>query len=193
MSPGGTASPDFPTTGGRVFDERSCLSLGSAGHSDGSWPSSRQRGRSCSRGSSVAPVTTEPRRLKSTLRGPGTWLDEPTMGSPRARVRFSPRSVETSVRGAYGHQDGFVAKLSEDRSIVWSTYFGADDGGFVRDIAADDLGDVYLAAAAVRRPYPHITAGFQRRPNGGDWYWCMSSDVSWSKVGACRASRSWHR
>lgn len=65
--------------------------------------------------------------------------------------------------GAYGPQDGFVLKLSRDgRMLLWSTYFGDPGGGFVRDLAIDRDGDVYVAQTAVRGPSPHVTPGAWR-------------------------------
>jgi hypothetical protein len=50
----------------------------------------------------------------------------------------------------YGHQNGFVAKLSPDGSqLVWSTYYGSDSFGFFRDIAIDDKNNVYGILNAV--------------------------------------------
>lgn len=55
----------------------------------------------------------------------------------------------------YGIQDGFVACLSADGSTLkWSTYFGESGPGFVRDIAVDAQGRVYVAATSLQRPLP---------------------------------------
>lgn len=51
----------------------------------------------------------------------------------------------------YGHQNGFVAKLSPDGSeLIWATYYGADSFGFFRDIDVDDQGYVYGILNAVK-------------------------------------------
>jgi hypothetical protein len=51
----------------------------------------------------------------------------------------------------YGHQNGFVAKLSPDGSqLIWATYYGADSYGFFRDIDVDDEGYVYGILNAVK-------------------------------------------
>jgi hypothetical protein len=59
----------------------------------------------------------------------------------------------------YGAEDGFVAKLTPDGEIVWATYFGSAGRDFIRDVASDASGDVYVAASQVTRDHPHITAG----------------------------------
>ncbi len=58
---------------------------------------------------------------------------------------------------AYGPQDGAVFKLSADGSrLIWSTYFGSDDGKSVDTIDVDSQGNVYLAGHA-DRPNPLVT------------------------------------
>jgi len=87
----------------------------------------------------------------------------------------TPGSVQPRFGGdikpgqAYGRQDGFVTKLSPDGTqVIWSTYFGGDDGSYIRDIAVDDLGNVYLVLDDVSRPNPYITPGaFQTSLQGG--------------------------
>jgi hypothetical protein len=66
---------------------------------------------------------------------------------------------DMDVAAAYGQQDAFVAKLSADGEIVWATYFGGPGRDFVRDVAVDAAGDVYLAASQVTRDHPHATVG----------------------------------
>lgn len=72
--------------------------------------------------------------------------------------------------GAYGRQDGFVAKISPDgKRLIWATYFGGADASFIRDLAVDAKDDLYIALAAVRRENPHITGGVvQEKPGGGN-------------------------
>jgi Beta-propeller repeat len=66
---------------------------------------------------------------------------------------------DMDVAAAYGQEDGFVAKLSGDGAIVWVTYFGSPGRDFIRDIAVDATGDVYVAASQVTRDHPHVTNG----------------------------------
>ncbi len=59
----------------------------------------------------------------------------------------------------YGAQDGFVAKLSADGStLLWSTYFGNDDGSICRDVAIDSAGNCYVVGAP-DRPHYAVTVG----------------------------------
>lgn len=53
---------------------------------------------------------------------------------------------DTGPVGAYGKQDGFIAKLSADGStLLWSTYFGDADSGFLRDVGVDSNNKIYVA------------------------------------------------
>lgn len=60
--------------------------------------------------------------------------------------------------GAYGKQDGFIAKLSTDGStLLWSTYFGDPEAGVLRDVGVDASNKVYVVGSF----FPglaHITA-----------------------------------
>lgn len=59
----------------------------------------------------------------------------------------------------YGPQDGFVTKLSADGStVLWSTFFGTDDGSVLRDLAIDAAGNVYVAGAP-SKPHWAVTPG----------------------------------
>ncbi len=76
---------------------------------------------------------------------------------------------DVNPNGAYGTQDGFVARIAPDGSaILWATYFGTDDRDFIRDIDLDADGNVYIAQPNVGRPHPHITLNaYQQEPAGG--------------------------
>ena len=77
---------------------------------------------------------------------------------------------------AYGQQDAFVAKLSNDGAIVWATYFGSSGRDFIRDIAVDDDGDIYVAASQVTRDHPHVMGGsFDSTRAGMD---CVAAKLS---------------
>lgn len=68
-----------------------------------------------------------------------------------------------SINNLYGHQNGFISKLSPDGSqLIWSTYYGSDSYGFFRDIDIDEDGYVYGILNAVKTPPPGIS------PNGYD-------------------------
>ena len=60
-------------------------------------------------------------------------------------------SKKWPTNNLYGHQNGFVAKLSPDGSeLIWATYYGSDSFGFFRDIDVDDEGYVYGILNAVK-------------------------------------------
>ena len=44
--------------------------------------------------------------------------------------------------GSYGNQNTFVAKLDANGNKIWASYAGT--GNMARDIAVDDLGDIYI-------------------------------------------------
>lgn len=69
----------------------------------------------------------------------------------------------------YGHQNGFITKLSPDGDeIIWSTYYGADSRGFFRDIAIDDDGFVYgILNAVISKPDGIDEDSFDDTHNGG--------------------------
>ena len=77
---------------------------------------------------------------------------------------------DSNPNSIYGTQDGVVIKLSSDGLLLWATYFGGGDRGFIRDIDVDAAGNVYLALTAVSLPVPHVTAGaFQTSQPGGTY------------------------
>lgn len=86
----------------------------------------------------------------------------------------SPGCLQPSFAGdvvpnsIYKQQDGFITKLSPDGDrIIWSTYFGSDGRDFVRDLAVDGAGNVYIGVSDVSRSHPHVTSGaFQTSLNG---------------------------
>lgn len=76
---------------------------------------------------------------------------------------------DVNQNSAYGKQDGFITKLSQDGSqVMWSTYFGDDGRRIIRDMVIDDAGNVYVGLIEGIRPNPHITQeAFQTTPQGG--------------------------
>jgi len=72
-------------------------------------------------------------------------------GFPTTSGSLQPNfAVQGQKNNLYGHQNGFITKLTPDgSSIVWSTYYGSDSFGFFRDIDVDDQGAVYGVLNAV--------------------------------------------
>ena len=77
---------------------------------------------------------------------------------------------DTNPNDLYGHQDGFVTRLSESGAIVWSTYLGGNDAAIIRDVALDGSGNVYPVLQHITGNQPHITPGAfaTTRPGGED-------------------------
>ncbi len=77
--------------------------------------------------------------------------------------------TNTKRNNLYGHQNGFVTKLSPDGSeIIWSTYYGGDRIGFFRDIAIDDDGFVYgILNNVLGKPIGINDESYDNTHNGG--------------------------
>lgn len=67
----------------------------------------------------------------------------------------------------YGKQDGFIAKLSTNGTLIWCSYFGGSDRGFIRDIALDKSGNIFIVQTETSGKNPHIAPNaFQKANNG---------------------------
>lgn len=155
---GGTGSQDFPVTPG-AYD--TTLNPGSGGASFGAhdaW---------------VARLRPDGARVWVTFVGGPSYdrayaIEVDASGvyiAGRAGASFptTPGALQPSFAGdfnpgpAYGPQDGFVAKLSLDGTqLLWATYFGEARGAFIRDIAIDSTGHVYLGLTGVQAATPHV-------------------------------------
>ena len=71
--------------------------------------------------------------------------------------------------GYYGPQDGFVCKFRSDGARAFCSYFGDSDGLAIRDLAIDDAGDIYVAAATAVGGFPTswFANAFQKSLRGG--------------------------
>lgn len=169
---GGTQSPNFPTTPG-AYDRTFASgggSLGSAGPMD----------------VFISKLSPTGEMIWSTYLGGPNYdraygIEVDAQGyvyvGGRAGEQFPTTSGtvqpvfagDSSALGAYGKQDGFVAKLSPDGSqLIWATYFGEGTRGFLRDIDIDDSGYVYAMMSVAQQPVAHITSGaFQTSLSGG--------------------------
>jgi hypothetical protein len=68
----------------------------------------------------------------------------------------TPGALQTTFAGGlvggrdlavYGEEDGAICKLSgSNGTVIWCTYFGADDYGAIRDVALDAAGNIYISA-----------------------------------------------
>jgi hypothetical protein len=89
-------------------------------------------------------------------------------GFPTTSGVLQPTFAGDTSLGAYGHQDGFVAKLSPDGStLVWSTYFGDGSSAINRDMDIDSSGNVYVCSNNQSILSPHTTSGAYQTSYGG--------------------------
>jgi hypothetical protein len=84
-------------------------------------------------------------------------------------------AFQTSFQGSpndppYGPQDGFVCKLTPaGEAIVFCSYFGTSDHQIVRDIAVDPQGGIYLGSSSSSGTFPAawFANGYRSSPIGG--------------------------
>lgn len=166
---GGTASPAFPVTLGPAFNSASCSALGTGGPMDvfvtkfspaGQIVWSRLLGGPCYDRAYAAELDASGNIYVAGRAGTGFPT---TAGALQAA--FGGDAVPNNL---YGAQDGFITKLSPSGAVLWSTYFGGNDAGIIRDIAVDASGNVYPVMQHVTSNQPHVTAGTVRtsRPGG---------------------------
>jgi len=76
------------------------------------------------------------------------------------------RAYDTSLND----YDGFVSKLSGDLSqLLASTYIGGNNRDFIRAIALDQSGNVYIAGTIDSPNFPTTIGAYDRSYNGGSW------------------------
>jgi hypothetical protein len=168
---GGTSSSAFPVTLGPAFNSGSCSTLGSAGRMDvflakfspsGQLLWSRFLGGPCYDRAYAVELDASGNIYVAGRAGAGF----PTT----AGALQTAFGGDTDPNNLYGHQDGFVTKLNPSGAVLWSTYFGGNDPGIIRDIAVDASGNVYPVMQHVTGPQPHVTPGAFRTtlPGGED-------------------------
>ncbi|GAB5466743.1 MAG: S-layer protein [Candidatus Kapaibacteriales bacterium] len=172
---GGTSSPDFPVTNGAV----QTIYNNSGSATIGNWGPMM---------AFVAKFSSSGQLLWSTFLGGPSYdrcyaveVDEdgyvyvggragegyPTTPGAAQEQFFNGNNAGKNA--LYGHQNGFITKLSPDGDkIIWSTYYGADSRGFFRDIAIDDEGYVYgILNAVLGKPMGIDSDSFDDTHNGG--------------------------
>ena len=90
-------------------------------------------------------------------------------GFPVTAGSFQPNFAGGDHGGIYGAQDGFVCKFRSDGTRVFCSYFGDSDVLAIRDIAVDDVGDIYVGAATSTGTFPAawFINAFQKTRRGG--------------------------
>lgn len=163
---GGTSSPDFPTTKGAYDTDFGTggADLGTFGTMDvfvaklssaGELVWSTYLGGPNYDRAYAIEVGRDGSVYVAGRAGPGFPTTEGTI-----QPEFGGDTV-SGPRAAYGKQDGFIAKLAPDGTrLIWATYFGGDDAGFIRDLDIDSVGNVYVVSPGNMEPrHPHVTAG----------------------------------
>lgn len=60
------------------------------------------------------------------------------------------------------YAQSFIAKLNADGSVAWATYFGGEGENFVRAIAADTAGNVYVTGSTNAPDFPVTPGAIQK-------------------------------
>ena len=168
---GGTGSPAFPVTLGPGYNAGACSTIGSGGGLDvfvtkfspsGQILWSRLLGGPCYDRAYAVELDASGNIYVAGRAGAAF----PTTGGA-LQPAFGGDTVPNDL---YGQQDGFIAKLGPSGEVLWSTYFGGNDAGIIRDIAVDGSGNVYPVMQHLTGNQPHITPGAFRttRPGGED-------------------------
>jgi hypothetical protein len=138
---GGTSSSDFPTTPG-AYDRTFATGgsdLGSAGPMDVFVSKFSPSGQLVWSTYLGGPNYDRAYAIEVDAQGHVYLAGRAGPGFPTSPGVLQPNFAgDSGPAGAYGKQDGFVAKLSPDGSqLLWATYFGEAGGGFIRDLDID--------------------------------------------------------
>ena len=81
----------------------------------------------------------------------------------------TPNAVQNTFGGGdnFG-SDAFVAKISSEGNLLYSTYIGGSGDDFGTDIAVDNLGNIYVTGNTTSANFPTINA-LQNNYNGGQF------------------------
>jgi len=170
---GGTTSTDFPTTPGafsRTFTSGGS-SLGSNGPMDAYVAKFTPSGQLIWSTYIGGPNYDRAYGVEADPQGNIYVTGRAGQGFPVTAGSFQPGFVDTngSNLGAYGKQNGFVAKFSTGGQLLWASYVGS--GQLCRDIAVDADGDVYLPSGwngvGQAPPVGWFANAFQKSPKGG--------------------------
>lgn len=96
-------------------------------------------------------------------------------GRAGAGLPVTPGALQTTFGGGpvqptYGPQDGFICKLNPTGTqLIFCTYLGVSDFGFLRDVAVDGSGDIYVAEGTSAGGFPSswFANAPQKNINGG--------------------------
>jgi len=161
---GGTSSSDFPTTPG-AYDRTFATGgsdLGSSGPMDVFVAKFSPAGQLLWSTYLGGPNYDRAYAIEVDAQGHVYLAGRAGPGFPTSPGVLQPNFAgDSSSPGAYGKQDGFIAKLSPDGSqLLWASYFGGGDGAIIRDLDIDVDGNIYVVSPGNSLPnHPHVTAG----------------------------------
>jgi hypothetical protein len=172
---GGTASPDFPVTGGAIdtshngFEDAFVAKL----NPDGSavvWATFL--GGDQVAGDFAPGVAVD---------GDGNVYVSGGTGSPEFPTTSDAH--DPSHNGAPGELDAFVAKLDPSGSkLLYSTFLGGKCKDAVTGIAIDEAGDAYVAGSTVSPDFPATEDALRKRGGGGEDAFVAKLDADGSRV-----------
>jgi len=164
---GGTASDDFPTTPGAYSRK---LNVGGDHVMDAFVMKLNKDGRLAWATLFGGPEYDRAYAIEIDREGFVYIAGRAGKGLPVTNAAFQKEFAgDNDVNRLYGPQDGFIAKFSPDGSqLVWCSYFGAPDRGFIRDLALDSNDDIYIVATEISADYPFISRNaIQKQRKGG--------------------------
>jgi len=177
---GGTNSDNFPTTPGafKRTHNRSGTQIGSAGYMDAFVMKFDPNGNIIWSTLIGGPNYDRAYNVEVDSQGYVYVAGRGGPGLPTTAGAFQPTFYGCQINGpgAYGYQNGFIAKIKPDGSgVVWLSYFGV--GQLIRDMDIDENGDIYVTSGyypawSAARPdlqWPSwFSNAYRKIPYGGD-------------------------
>lgn len=168
---GGTRSGDFPTTNNafQTMHDKTGDKVGSGGYCDAFVSKFDAAGKLIWSSLLGGPNYDRAYAVEVDPQGYVYVAGRAGPGFPVTEDAFQP-NFRGADGGIYGSQNGFVVKINpEGTEIVWASYVGV--GLLCRDIAVDEVGDVYLPTSYRGKgplpPKSWFRGAFQPTPGGG--------------------------
>lgn len=168
---GGTRSGDFPTTNNafQTMHDKTGDKVGSGGYCDAFVSKFDAAGKLIWSSLLGGPNYDRAYAVEVDPQGYVYVAGRAGPGFPVTEDAFQP-DFRGADGGIYGSQNGFVVKINpEGTEIVWASYVGV--GLLCRDIAVDEVGDVYLPTSYRGKgplpPKSWFRGAFQPTPGGG--------------------------
>jgi len=78
-----------------------------------------------------------------------------------------PGAAGTTQPNLDGVEDAFVARITPQGGLAWSTYIGGSDREKAKNIAVDVFGNAWVSGATLSTDFPATPNAFQTAPGGG--------------------------